>query len=157
MTPPRSSKPPGDMVGRCMPNSGPGGYDHFCVPCWHPTCKFLLMKFFDLRRMAISRADFWCFITSMCMKNRTMGILVVEDGHFVNLLIFEYLYTPGKTRQGRVTGVGVEVGGEWTNAFRALPPRRYENIWATCGAVHPRLCESTQGGGYSSVDRDIQG
>ena len=38
--------------------------DHFCVPCWHPKCKFLLMKFCYLGREAIYRVDFWSFITA---------------------------------------------------------------------------------------------
>ena len=42
--------------------------------------------------MAISRADFSSFIIAMCMRNRTMGIPALEDGLFVNLLIFDYLY-----------------------------------------------------------------
>ena len=42
--------------------------------------------------MAISRADLLCFITAMCMRNRTMGIAALEDGLFVNLLTFDYLY-----------------------------------------------------------------
>ncbi len=42
--------------------------------------------------MAIFMADFWSFITAMCMRNRTMGISALEDGLFVNLLTFDYLY-----------------------------------------------------------------
>ena len=42
--------------------------------------------------MAIPRADFWFLMTAMCMRNRTMGITALEDGLFVNLVIFEYLY-----------------------------------------------------------------
>ena len=41
--------------------------------------------------MAISRADFCFFIIAMSMRNRTMGITALEDGLFVNLLIFDYL------------------------------------------------------------------
>ena len=50
------------------------------------------MKFSYLGRMAISRADFWSSIIAMCMRNRTMGIPALEDGLFVNLLIFDYLH-----------------------------------------------------------------
>ena len=42
--------------------------------------------------MAISRADLGSVITAMCMRNRTMGIPALEDGLFVNLLIFDYLF-----------------------------------------------------------------
>ena len=42
--------------------------------------------------MAISRVDFWFFIIAMYMRNRTMGIPALEDGLFVNSLIFDYLY-----------------------------------------------------------------
>ena len=41
--------------------------------------------------MAISRVDFGCFNTAMCMRYRTMGIPALEDGLFVDLLIFDYL------------------------------------------------------------------
>ena len=42
--------------------------------------------------MAISRADFWCFIIAMYMRNRTMDIPALGDGLSVNLLTFDYLY-----------------------------------------------------------------
>ena len=51
------------------------------------------MKFCYLGPQAISRVDFWCFITAMSMRNRTMGILALEDGLLVVILvIFDYLY-----------------------------------------------------------------
>ena len=50
------------------------------------------MKFSYLGPQAISTVDFWYFITAMSMRNRTMGILALEDGLFVNLWIFDYLY-----------------------------------------------------------------
>ena len=55
--------------------------------------------------MAISRTDLSSFINAMCTRNPNLGIPALEDGPFVNLLIFDYLYRPGSTRQGRVTGV----------------------------------------------------
>ena len=61
------------------------------VSCCHPTCKSLFMKFSELGRMAISRADFWFFITELVTRNPTMGIPALEDGLFANLLIFDYL------------------------------------------------------------------
>ena len=42
--------------------------------------------------MAISRTDFWFFITAMITRNRTMGIPALEDELFVNLSIFDYVY-----------------------------------------------------------------
>ena len=42
--------------------------------------------------MAISRVDCCVCYYGMCMRNRTMGIPVLEDGLFVNLLIFDCLY-----------------------------------------------------------------
>ena len=42
--------------------------------------------------MAISRADFWSFITELVMRNPNLGIPALEDGLFANLLIFDYLY-----------------------------------------------------------------
>ena len=58
--------------------------------CVHSTCKSSLMKFSYLGRMAISRVDFWSFITELVTRNPTMGIPTLEDGLFVNLLIFDY-------------------------------------------------------------------
>ena len=42
--------------------------------------------------MAISRADFWFFITELVTRNPNLGIPALEDGLFANLLIFDYLY-----------------------------------------------------------------
>ena len=42
--------------------------------------------------MAISRVDFWSCTNAMCMRNRTMGIPALEEGLFVNLLIFDHSY-----------------------------------------------------------------
>ena len=42
--------------------------------------------------MAISKADFWSFIIAMSMRNRTMDIPALEDGLFLNLLIFYFAY-----------------------------------------------------------------
>ena len=68
-------------------------YDYFWVPCCHPKCKSLLMKFSYLGRMAISRAVFWYLIIELVTRNPTMGISALEDGRFfANLLIFDYLY-----------------------------------------------------------------
>ena len=50
------------------------------------------MTFIYFGRMAISRVEFWSFITAMCMINRTVSIPTLEDGLFVNLLSFDYLY-----------------------------------------------------------------
>ena len=66
--------------------------DHFYGPCWRPKCKFSLMTFCYFGRMAISKTDFWFFISAICMRNQTMGISAIEDGLFVTLLIFDYLY-----------------------------------------------------------------
>ena len=41
--------------------------------------------------MAISKADFWFFITELVTRNPTMGIPALEDGLFANLLIFRLL------------------------------------------------------------------
>ena len=41
--------------------------------------------------MAICRADFWSFIIELVARNPTMGLPALEDGLFVNLLIFDYL------------------------------------------------------------------
>ena len=38
--------------------------------------------------MAISRDDFWSFITELIMRNPNMGIAALEDGLFANVLIF---------------------------------------------------------------------
>ena len=65
--------------------------DYFCVPCWHPKCKSLLMKFSLLGRMAISIAEFWSFIIELVTRNPTMGIPALEDALFVNVLIFDVL------------------------------------------------------------------
>ena len=54
--------------------------------------QILIGQFCYFERMAISRADFWFFISAMCMRNRTMGVPALEDGLFVNLLIFDYLH-----------------------------------------------------------------
>ncbi len=42
--------------------------------------------------MAISRADFLCFIIELVTRNPAMGIPALEDGLFANSLIFNYLY-----------------------------------------------------------------
>ena len=44
----------------------------------------------QFRRMAISSADFWSFITELVTRIPTMGIPALEDGLFENLLIFDY-------------------------------------------------------------------
>ena len=41
--------------------------------------------------MAISRADFWCFIIELVTTNPNLGIPALEDGLFANLSIFDYL------------------------------------------------------------------
>ena len=38
--------------------------------------------------MAISRTDFWSFITELVTRNPNLGIPPLEDGLFLNLLIF---------------------------------------------------------------------
>ena len=68
-------------------------YNHFQISCWRPKCKFSLMKLWCFGCMVISRPNFWSSIVAMCMRNRTMGIPAPEDGFFVNLLIFDCLYT----------------------------------------------------------------
>ena len=42
--------------------------------------------------MAISRVDFWSFISELVTRNPILGIPALEDGLFANLLIFDYLY-----------------------------------------------------------------
>ena len=42
--------------------------------------------------MAISRADFWSFITELVTRNPNLGVPALEDGLFANLLILDYLY-----------------------------------------------------------------
>ena len=42
--------------------------------------------------MAISRADFWSFITELVTINPNLGIPPLEDGLFANFLILDYLY-----------------------------------------------------------------
>ena len=42
--------------------------------------------------MAISKPDFWPFITELVMTSPNLGIPSLEDERFVNLLIFDYLY-----------------------------------------------------------------
>ena len=58
--------------------------------------------------MAISRADFGSFITELVTRNPTMGIPALDDGLFVNFLIFHYLYVGGRILRGapgaRVSG-----------------------------------------------------
>ena len=45
------------------------------------------------------RAEFWFFITAMCMRNRTMGMPALEDGLFGSLLIFAYFWgTPPRNQ-----------------------------------------------------------
>ena len=59
--------------------------------------------------MAISRADFWSFITELVTRNPNLGIPALEDGLFANLLIFDYLYYIflfGKGRETRGKGKG---------------------------------------------------
>ena len=51
--------------------------------------------------MAISRADFWSFITDLVTRNPNLGIPALEDGLFANSLIFDYLYNEGNSRKGR--------------------------------------------------------
>ena len=61
--------------------------------------------------MAISRADFWSFITELVTRNPNLGIPPLEDGLFANLLIFNYLYYTflfGKGKEGK----GKEKGSE---------------------------------------------
>ena len=41
--------------------------------------------------MAISRVDFWSFITELVARNPNLGLSALEDGLFANLLIFDYL------------------------------------------------------------------
>ena len=42
--------------------------------------------------MAISRGDFWSFITELVTRNPNLGIPALEDGLFANLLNFDNLY-----------------------------------------------------------------
>ena len=64
--------------------SGDPSYDHLCVPCCHPTSKFLLMKFSQNAHMAISRVDFWSFIIDLVVRNPNLGIPALEDGLCAN-------------------------------------------------------------------------
>ena len=41
--------------------------------------------------MSISRVDFWSFVIEVVTRNPNLGIPALEDGLFVNLLIFDYL------------------------------------------------------------------
>ena len=66
--------------------------DRGCAKDLHARRPKGLGGFSYFSRMAISRTDFLSFINAMCMRNRTMGIPALEDGLFVNLLIFDYLY-----------------------------------------------------------------
>ena len=66
--------------------------------------------------MAISRTDFWFFIIELVTRNPNMGIPALDDGLFVNLLIFNYfcMYTyrcPRMSQYKPLYGeTGVEVG-----------------------------------------------
>ena len=46
------------------------------------------MKLSELGHMAIPTANFWSFITELIMRNQAMGIPPLDDGLFVNLVIF---------------------------------------------------------------------
>ena len=74
----------GDMVGRCMPNSGPGG-------CPGTRVMTIFVSHVANHHMAISRSVFLSFITELLTRNPTMGIPALEDGLFAILLIFNYL------------------------------------------------------------------
>ena len=52
--------------------------------------------------MAISRVDFWSFITDLVTRNPTMGIPPLEDGLFANLLIFDYFGVSEFLKVGKV-------------------------------------------------------
>ena len=57
-------------------------YDHFCVPCHHPSYKSLLMKSSRNGHMTISYADFRSFITELVTRNPNLGISALEDERF---------------------------------------------------------------------------
>ena len=57
-----------------------------------PKVQILVDEVLLFRPYGVSRADFWSFIITMRMRNRTMGIPALEDGVFVNLFICNYLY-----------------------------------------------------------------
>ena len=68
-----------------------------------------------------------------------MGIPAQEDGLFVNFLILDYLYVGGRiVGSARCGGCGGGGGGGRTNAFRALPPGRYENNRVVFHKVPPQ-------------------
>ena len=46
--------------------------------------------------MAIPRADFWSFIIGKITRNPAMAVPALEDGPFVNFLIFDSLYVSGR-------------------------------------------------------------
>ena len=50
--------------------------------------------------MAISKADFWSFISEFTTRNPNLGIPPLEDRLFSNLLIFDYSYYISFKREG---------------------------------------------------------
>ena len=75
------------------------------------------MKLCYVGREAISRTDVLAFITAMRMRNPTMGIPAKEDGLFVNLLIFDYLYV-------EIGSAGPTGESELSKKRMAKPPQR---------------------------------
>ena len=75
--------------------------------------------------MAISRADFWCFMIESVTRNPNLGIPALEDGLFANLLIFNYLQRKGKGK-GKEKGKGRErkregnLGSPWGREILAM-------------------------------------
>ena len=61
--------------------------------------------------MAISRVDFWYFITELVLRNPNLGIPALEDGLFANLLICNYLYIYIRRKAFQIRCVGVVAGG----------------------------------------------
>ena len=51
--------------------------------------------------MAISRHDCWSFITELVTRNPNLGIAALEDGLFVNMLIFNYFRAAFDVRLNR--------------------------------------------------------
>ena len=49
------------------------------------------MKFSQITYVAICRADFWSFINEIVTRNPNLGRPALEDGLFVNLLIFNFV------------------------------------------------------------------
>ena len=98
LTPSGHGKTSVDMVGSFWPNLilgdalGPELWPFVC-PTLLPNVQILIDKIFLTWSYDHLQTWFWSFIIELVTRNPTMGMPPLEDGLFVNLLIFHYFWS----------------------------------------------------------------